>query len=145
MVQEVIKPSLSRVWGWFIGLKEVCVGQRASFRVVNQTKRKKAWGAQGTKFNYQNLVSIFVTENDKLLGNSIKYCNSNCIWIKFIFESSQVSACCSLMKWVYILCFFPLQFPAFSIKISSCVIYQVIFNYKKTCYYSTRVLSVSIK
>lgn len=55
------------------------MGQRASFIVVSQTERKKAWGAQDTKFNYQNLVSIFVTENEKLFGNSFKYCNSNCI------------------------------------------------------------------
>lgn len=73
-------------------------GTKSIFQSGEPNKKEKSMGSSGTKFNYQNLVSIFVTENDKLLGNSIKYCNSNCIWIKFIFESSQVSACCSLMK-----------------------------------------------
>lgn len=64
-------------------MKEGCMGQSTSFRTVSYREReKKECGDQGTEFNNLRSVSLF-TENGKLFG--IKYCNSNCIWVKFIF------------------------------------------------------------
>lgn len=74
------------------------MGQRASFRVVNETERKKAWGAQGTKLNYQNLVSIFVTENEKL-ATALSTVTQIAFKLNLSLKAiHQVSACRSLMK-----------------------------------------------